>query len=278
MKFLIKLFSYNSLTELKNIYRNLRYLIIVLIYPKNYFKLTTSQHNLERTSLDDLSNIIKNKNFIEIGFHYKQLNCVGLIEKNFTGKLIDCSTLNPSTRFTGSINIFMMKLLMKINNKKVKIIDKFLHLENLDEILENNMGVFSIDIDGNEYWFLSHMLKKKKNPDIIVTEYNASFLNHSITVPYEKNFNIRDKYKLHIYHGASLVALNNLLENHGYSLIKVIGGTNAIFIKSEYLAKSNLQKLDPIKNYQECQSRNIKYNINAKEQYDLIKHLPVVKV
>ena len=94
MKFLIKLFGYNSLTKLKNIYRNLRYLIIVLVYPKNYFKLTTSQHNLERTSLDDLSNIIKNKNFIEIGFHYKQLNCVGLIEKNFTGKLIDCSTLN----------------------------------------------------------------------------------------------------------------------------------------------------------------------------------------
>jgi len=278
MKFLIKLFSYNFLTKLKNIYRNLRYLIIVLVNPKKYFKLTTSQHNLEKTSLDDLSGIIKNKNFIEIGFHYKQLNCVGLIEKNFTGKLIDCSTLNSSTKFTGSINIFMMKLLMKINNKKVKIIDKFLHLENLDEILENNMGVFSIDIDGNEYWFLSHMLEKKKIPDVIVTEYNASFLNHSITVPYEKNFNIRDKYKFHIYHGASLVALNNLLENHGYSLIKVIGGVNAIFIKSEYLKKSNLQKLDPIKSYQECPSRNIKYNINAKEQYDLIKHLPVVKV
>ena len=103
-------------------------------------------------------------------------------------------------------------------------------------------------------------------------------MHHEITVPYDKNFNIHKKHSSLWYHGASLSAFYKLLNTYNYGLVKVIGGTNAIFVKDSLATKSKLKKYKPQDLYEECISRNKNGQNTAKEQYDIIKHLPLVKV
>ena len=53
----------------------------------------------------------------------------------------------------------------------------------LDFIKErfDSLGVLSIDVDGNDYWFLKELISTR--PSVIVVEYNASFGLEPVTVP-----------------------------------------------------------------------------------------------
>lgn len=246
---------------------------IFLINPDLYFSLTKSQFNDEENIfITNLSNHVKNKNFVEIGYHYRELNCIGLIKKNFDGKLIDAD-------MGSSLNSLIMQIIIKRLKRNIQIIRRFINLKNIDDIFDmKNLGCLSIDIDGNEYWILKEILSKKLIPEIIITEYNASFLSHEITVPYEENFNIHKKHPSLWYHGASLAAFNKLLSEYNLSLVKVVNGTNAIFVNDKVLKESKLKKLTPKELYQECESRNKKGGNTAKDQYNTIKHLPLINV
>ena len=110
---------------------------------------------------------------------------------------------------------------------------------------KKTLGFLSIDIDGNDYWVLLEILKNKIFPEVIIVEYNASLLKHSITIPYIEDFNLYTHHSSQCYHGASLTAFNNLLSKYDYSLIKSIAGVNAVFVNNEVLKKSNFLKIDP---------------------------------
>ncbi len=246
---------------------------IFLINGDYYFELTKSQNNNEENLfITNISKYITSKNFIEIGYHYREMNFIGLIKENFFGKLVDADTSH-------GFNSFMMSKIIKKTNRNVSVIKKFIDLDNIDQIFDmKKLGCLSIDIDGNEYWILENILSKNIIPELIITEYNASFLNHEVSVPYDKNFDVKKKHHSLWYHGASLSAFEKLLSRFNYGLVKVIGGTNAIFIQNEQIQKSNLKKFKSFELYQECWSRNKKGDNTAKEQFDAIKHLPLVKV
>jgi hypothetical protein len=61
--------------------------------------------------------------------------------------------------------------------------EAFLTLENIDFIKSHfpQTGVLSIDVDGNDYWFLGKLIDA--NPTVICVEYNASMGLESITAP-----------------------------------------------------------------------------------------------
>ena len=172
-----------------------------------------------------------------------------------------------------------MRLITKIIKKDVKVINKFIDLDNVKEIFYNkNLGFLSIDIDGNDYWILSKILENNIIPEVLIVEYNASFLNHPITIPYKKDFNMYKEHPSHYYHGASLIAFDKLTKKYDYALIKSIAGTNAIFIQKKLLNKTDQKQYEPYEVFQECLPRNRKGKNNSKIQYDQIKHLPLVKV
>ena len=134
---------------LKRLYRDF-YLVKNIFFDKNYFyKVTKSQNqNEENIFVQKLSKYIVNKSFVEIGFDYSQFNFIYLIKKLFTGVLVDAGSRK---------NIFMMKLIVFLLKGKVKVLKKFITLDNiLDVFSQNNVGALSIDIDGNDF----HIIKK----------------------------------------------------------------------------------------------------------------------
>tara|TARA_B100000925_G_scaffold276939_1_gene244495 strand:- start:501 stop:1196 length:696 start_codon:yes stop_codon:yes gene_type:complete len=229
-----------------------------------------SQNNHEEAEFLDLcTSSLKQKHFFEIGFHFNQFNCSNLVKKKYSGYLIDGD----------KNNCFKMSILNVIHKFNLKIHNIFLTKNNIRKVIPSNLGgIFSIDIDGNDYWILKEVLNCNSNFEIIIVEYNASFKDRSVTIPYQENFQRHKAHKSGWYHGASLNAFIKLLNSHNYHLIKTIGGVNAFFVHKDNLGKLSFKDLKFEDAYEECALRNQWSKTNADHQYQMIVNLPLIEV
>ncbi|MBS1643311.1 MAG: FkbM family methyltransferase [Bacteroidetes bacterium] len=120
----------------------------------------------------------------------------------------------------------------------LRVINKFITKDNINELIasytnEKDIGILSIDIDGNDYWVLQAIEKVK--PRILICEYNGFFGSaFKITVPYKDNFIRKNEHKSHVYFGASLAALVDLAHQKGYDFVGCgAQGVNAFFVRKD---------------------------------------------
>jgi hypothetical protein len=92
--------------------------------------------------------------------------------------------------------------------------------------------VFSLDIDGIDYWIASKVLELGYRPRICVVEFNSAFgPERPVTVPYRPNFARWSAHVSGLYYGVSIAAYRRLFEGHGYQFVTVErSGTNAFFV------------------------------------------------
>lgn len=156
--------------------------------------------------------------------------------------------------------------------------------DNVNELIlsagiEGDIGLLSIDVDGNDYWVWKAI--EVVQPRIVVCEYNSVFgPNHAITVPYRPDF---DRYHAHysgLFFGASLPALCSLARDRGYQFVGTnSAGVNAFFVKRELA--SNLPDLGPREGYvlshiRESRDRDGKLSfVGGPERLRLIEDLEV---
>jgi hypothetical protein len=200
------------------------------------------------------------KTFVEFGFHPTEYNCIAL--RDFSGLLIDGDAAT-------------VRLAKKLLPSRVEVRNMFLTLDNLKGIARHfpEIGVLSIDVDGNDYWFLESLLLTR--PYVVAVEYNASLGLESITVPYSPTFDRHSSHPSGWYHGASLTALTKLCSAHGMKLVAIAtGGGNAFFVRNE----SPLVAIDPKQSYLEGVLRNKWSGTTASEQWATIKQLPYVTI
>lgn len=159
----------------------------------------------------------------------------------------------------------------KLLPSSIEVRSEFLNLQNIVAVGAHfaKLGVLSIDVDGNDYWFLERLLPS--SPELICVEYNASFGHECVTVPYDAAFMRHTKHSSGWYHGASLVALAKLCSSFGYGLAAVsAGGGNAFFTRSG--------SLDAQTAFRECTLRNALSKTSARQQWETIRHLSLIKV
>lgn len=199
------------------------------------------------------------RTFVEFGFHPNQFNCAPLARNpDWRGLLIDTNARQIADA-------------RSVLPGHIEIVESFLTLENLGFIKSwfPQIGVLSIDVDGNDYWFLQELIDTK--PTVICIEYNASFGLEPITVPYDPHFDRCAKHPSGWYHGASLTALCKLAANNGYGLAAVsdVGG-NAIFTIDG--------SLDPLTSWLPNKLRNKWSGRSPEEQWDEVRQLEYVSV
>jgi len=200
----------------------------------------TSQNN-EDGIIDYIFSKIPNKKyFIEIGFGYYEFNSLNLIRKGWQGKLIDID-IEESIALRSNLNKYYPKSKVEVINTKVTKdnINKII----LKESLNKEIDFFSLDIDSNDYWILQSM--DLSNVNVLCCEYNHWLgKDRRLTIAYNENFKFIDNG----IWGASLLALTDLLDSKGFSLIAVeSSGTNAFYINNK-LAK-NFEILSPLKSF-----------------------------
>ena len=211
--------------------------------------------------------------FCEFGFDITEFNCSRLLKPGWRGLLIDGDRQRVH---------FANRVLRKDAALRVTAQCAFLNLENLPPMLgqflgEDRLGILSIDVDGNDYWFLKALLPLQ--PALIVIEYNASFGGRSISVPYDPDFDRHRKHPSGWYHGASLAALCKLTGAQRYALIAVSeSGGNAFFVRQDIGGAASLTALDAHTAYRENLLRNRWSGTVAAQQWAVIEHLPYQNV
>ncbi len=224
---------------------------------------------------------IKNTTFIEFGVgDYDESNTKFLMmNNNWSGFVMDCSAK--------SIN----KLQSKNWSWKYDLTCKnvFIDKENINDLLKNtglsNIGLLSIDIDGNDYHVFNEINLSKLNPSIIIIEYNSLFGDKRlISTPYDKNFVRTKAHYSNLFFGASLPALDYLATRKGYSLIGCnLAGNNSYFVRRDLLGEKikNLSVEDAYIGSKFRESRDQEgrlSHIGGRERFKIIKGLSVVNV
>jgi hypothetical protein len=175
---------------------------------------------------------IEPRTFIEFGVeNYTESNTRFLLINNqWRGLVIDGSPQNID--YIQSDSIYWKHNLTAVAS--------FITAENINDLFRNNgftseVGILSIDIDGNDW----HVWKaiNSVNPLVVIVEYNAMFgSDHTVTVPYDKNFVRQNAHYSNLYWGASLNAFCHLANEKGYAFVGTSSaGQNAYFVRRDKL-------------------------------------------
>lgn len=221
---------------------------------------------------------IPNKIFIEFGVeNYTESNTrFLLINDNWAGLVIDGSPENIS--YIKQDSIYWQR--------NLKAVQAFIDQDNINKIIAENgikgeIGILSIDIDGNDYWVWQAI--DVVAPAIVIIEYNSRFgKDKAVTIPYDPSFVRSEAHYSMLYAGASLKALYNLGKAKGYSFVGCNSvGNNAFFVRQD-LKPTAIKELTVAEGYiasQFRESRDEKGNLSYlswDEGNKILSSLPLV--
>lgn len=225
--------------------------------------------NGEDGIIEHLLSGLKNSNryFIEIGSGNGLENNTGYLAhiKKFAGLQVEgngdayAESLVIKPWLTEIMNCF-------VNENTVKAI--------LDKALFKNPDVFSIDIDGMDYYIAKMLLENGLRPKVVIVEYNSAFgPDKSITIPYNENFNMFATPYTYLYYGVSVACWKNLFKHYGYEFVTVeTNGVNAFFIKQDEFVSDYLNGVQKIE-FKENMHQMRLFKKNWEGQFDMIKNL-----
>lgn len=218
------------------------------------------------------------KTFIEFGVEdYTEANTRLLLFNNWRGLVIDSSKRN--IRFIKKDFIYW--------KYDITAIQSFITAENINTLIagyttESDIGILSIDIDGNDYWVWEAITAVQ--PRIVICEYNSAFGNtRAVSIPYNASFSKTKSHYSNLYYGASLPALCYLAGKKGYDFIgTTAAGVNAFFVRKDLSAP--FAKHTAQSGFHESANRDSRDKSGKNtfllhhERLNMIKELPVVDV
>jgi len=230
--------------------------------------------------IDNLEIKKNERKFIEIGVgDYSESNTRFLLMKDYWEGLI----------LDGSKQILTVKkkyydLMWK---NKLKVGCEWITKDNINDVIQkykfdNDVGVLSIDVDGNDYWIWKNINIIK--PIIVIIEYNSLFGKKNKTlVPYLENFQRYSAHKSGLYWGSSISALVDLGKSKGYDLVGGnSAGVNLYFVRND--RRNLLSRVDIEDAYFKQKFSDIKDNngnfldISYEEKLNLIKDLKLFDI
>lgn len=202
--------------------------------------------------------------FVEIGTQdYSESNTRYIFETMRCEGLI----IDPTPNLKKKINT-----ILRTWKNTLKIHNDFINSNNVVEIIkknsfEMNLDIFSLDIDGIDYWILEKL--PKKIAKIFIIEYNPYFGSEKeICAP---NIEYFDRFKYHstgFCWGASLKAIIKLMKQKGYTFVGTNNlNVNSFFVQDEFINKIgfNLPDLDDLSKYTE-----VKFNVLKNKNGELV--------
>lgn len=157
----------------------------------------------------------------------------------------------------------------------------FITRENINEIIgdagiEGDIGLLSIDIDGNDYWVWQAI--SVVQPRIVVCEFHSRFgYEDAVTVPYRADFHSGRAHPSRLFYGASLPALCLLAEQKGYDFVGCTSeGVNAFFVRRD--VSGGLAKLDARAGFELIAGGGGHYGMSARDEIKAVEHLEVYDV
>ena len=136
----------------------------------------------------------------------------------------------------------------------ITAVNAFIDRDNINGLIERHgfggdIGILSIDIDGNDYWIWEQLTVV--NPAIVIVEYNSVFGGaRAVTIPYDASFQRHRAHWSGQYFGASVQAFCILAQRKGYAFVGAnSAGVNAFFVRKDLVGR--LKMFTPEEGYVE---------------------------
>jgi hypothetical protein len=217
--------------------------------------------------------------FVEFGVQdYSEANTRFLLtHHNWSGLVIDGSPENVD-------RIRQDSIYWRFNLKSECV---FITRDNINSIISRHgiagdIGILSIDIDGNDYWVWKAI--DCISPRVVIAEYNALFGPHAaVSVPYDQDFVRSRAHYSNLYWGCSLAALESLARQKGYHLVGCnSAGNNAFFVRTDVIGPLPVREpVDAFRAARFRESRNPDGSLSfldAEAAFDVIATMPLVQV
>lgn len=208
-----------------------------------------------------------NRYFIEIGAADGIENNTGwlLVAERYNGIMIDGNPklVERANRVVTRYSIGAESYNMFITKESVADIKAIaLHLD---------PDVFSLDIDGNDYYIAKAIFDSGFRPKIFVVEYNSVYgPEQSMTIKYKSNFAFKSEHQTHLYYGVSISGWRKLFKDNGYRFVTVDrNGVNGFFVDPQFFDDTFLDNLCGLE-FVENQAQYKKFRTSNEEQFSLI--------
>jgi hypothetical protein len=184
----------------------------------------------------------RNRYFIEIGSADGMQNNSSwlVVAEQYNGLMIEG---NPRL-------VERAKRMLSNHSIGLDCINMFVSSENIHELkslaLHSDPDVFSLDIDGIDYYIAKSIMDGGFRPKIFAVEYNSVFgPERNITIPYQKNFIFTQAHSTQLYYGVSIGAWRKFFAHYGYRFVAVDSkGVNAFFVDPECFDESFLSAIN----------------------------------
>lgn len=219
------------------------------------------------------------KTFVEFGIEtYQEANTRFLLmHDNWSGLVMDGSKQNIEAVYKQDVSW----------RYDLKAVEAFITKENINHLIASNgftgeIGILSVDIDGNDYWVLKEI--NVVNPVIIIVEYNSTFgKERAISVPYDPAFYRNNAHYSNLFYGASLAAFDYLCSENGYVFVGCnSSGNNAYFVRKDKvgsLPTPGIEEGFVFAKFKEGIDQEGKLtHMKKKEQLEVLKGIKVVNV
>lgn len=161
----------------------------------------------------------------------------------------------------------------------------FITRENINDLISKNgfageIGLLSIDIDGNDYWVWEAI--QVVRPVIVICEYNAVFGDlYPISIPYDVSFNRTQAHHSNLYFGASITALQSLARQKGYRFAGTTSAANdAFFVREDYAKRfvdTSIKRIQPLPSFAR-ESRDARGKLDYISGLERLKHISAMQV
>lgn len=165
----------------------------------------------------------------------------------------------------------------------LELLNRFVDTDSAKEIVSTSQfsdpDVFSLDIDGIDYYVAKSLFAAGLRPKIVAVEYNSAFGPESArTIKYVKNFVYTRAHSSQLYYGVSIAAWKKFFSEMGYKFITVDkNGVNAFFVDPSKFDKEFISNIRPVP-FAENQLQLAKFRSSYEEQFKLISHMEFVEV
>lgn len=168
-------------------------------------------------------------------------------------------------------------------NYGLEIVPMFVTKDSVSKLREaslySNPDVFSLDIDGNDYFLVQAILSSGLKPKIFVVEYNSAFgPEKSVSIPYQEDFRLTRGHINNLYYGCSIAAWKTLFKQQGYNFVTVdVNGVNAFFIDPTQFDAGFVQNIKSSE-FAENFAQACEYKTGWQKQFELIRDRELVEV
>ena len=146
-------------------------------------------------------------------------------------------------------------------------------------LLHKDPDIFSLDIDGNDYYIAKALLDLEIRPKILVVEYNSVYgPTKSITIRYNDRFNFVEAHESQLYFGASISGWKKLLKRFGYKFVTVDqNGVNAFFIDPNHFEERFVSRINGLE-YKDNFYQMRQYKMLWQDRFKIIQDMDYIQI